>query len=207
MGEILYEWNELAKVGDYLSRGLERAELCSDVRAMIAGYLLASRLKLTEGDNLTASDYLERARRLVENASFPEWTSRFERFQIELWLGQGQLRAAVSWADEMLQSGTLEAQSENEDAKLAVARVLIVKGDVPALERSLALLRRLLAAAEAEGRGGVTVEVLALQALAHWRRGEQVIAMTSLERALRLAEPEGYLRAFVDLGLQMAQLL
>jgi LuxR family transcriptional regulator, maltose regulon positive regulatory protein len=31
--------------------------------------------------------------------------------------------------------------------------------------------------------------------------------MTSLERALRLAEPEGYLRLFVDLGLQMAQLL
>lgn len=207
MGEILYEWNELAKVGDSLSRGLERAELGSDVRAMIAGYLLAGRLKLTEGNNLAASDYLERARPLVENASFPEWTSRLERFQLELWLAQGRLRAAVNWAEKILQSGTLEAQSENEAARLAVARVLIVKGDVPTLERSLALLRSLLTAAEAEGRGSVAVEGLALQALAHWRRGEQVIAMTSLEHALRLAEPEGYLRLFVDLGVLMARLL
>jgi LuxR family maltose regulon positive regulatory protein len=31
--------------------------------------------------------------------------------------------------------------------------------------------------------------------------------MTALERALRLAEPEGYVRAFADLGLPLARLL
>ena len=65
----------------------------------------------------------------------------------------------------------------------------------------LALLERVLQAAEAEGRAGVQIEALALQALAHWRRGERAAAMTSLERALRLAEPEGYVRLFADLGL------
>jgi Response regulator containing a CheY-like receiver domain and an HTH DNA-binding domain len=49
--------------------------------------------------------------------------------------------------------------------------------------------------------------VLALQALAHWQRGETAGALTSLERALRLAEGEGYVRLFADLGLPMAQLL
>jgi LuxR family maltose regulon positive regulatory protein len=207
MGEILYEWNELAKVEDYLSRGLERAELGSDVRAMIAGYLLAGRLKLTKGDKEAAGEYVERARPLVESASFSDWMSRFERLQLESWLAQDQLRTAVNWADEMLRGDTLEAQSETADKQLAIARVLIVKGDMPSLERSLALLRSLLPAAEAEGRTGVTIEGLALQALAHGRRGELAIAMTSLERALRLAEPEGYLRLFVDLGLPMARLL
>jgi LuxR family maltose regulon positive regulatory protein len=71
----------------------------------------------------------------------------------------------------------------------------------------LALLGRLLQAAEAEGRTGVIIAVLALHALADWRRGERVGAMTSLERALRLAEPEGYVRLFADLGLPMARLL
>ena len=207
MGEILYEWNELKEVEDYLSRGLERAELGSDVRAMIAGYLLAARLKLAEGDKAAAGEYLERARPLVENASFSDWTSRFERLQLEFWLAQDQLRAAVNWADERLRSDALETPSEPEEVQLAMARVLIVKGDVPSLQQALSLLRRLLSAAEAEGREGIIVEGLALQALAHWKRGEQTIAMTSLERALRLAEPEGYLRLFVDLGLPIAWLL
>lgn len=99
MGELLYEWNELADASDHLSRGLERAELGGDVRAIIAGYLLAGRLKLTEGDADTATEYLEKARSYVEHAQFAHWISRFERFQLELWLAQDQLRAAVNWAD------------------------------------------------------------------------------------------------------------
>jgi LuxR family maltose regulon positive regulatory protein len=69
------------------------------------------------------------------------------------------------------------------------------------------VLERLLQAAEAEGRTGVMIEALALQALVHRKRGSQADAMTSLERALRLAEPEGYVRLFVDLGLPLARLL
>ena len=74
MGEMLYEWNELAEARDHLSRGLERAELGGDVRALIAGYLIAGRLKLTAGDIEAAAEYLERARPLVEQAPFPDWT-------------------------------------------------------------------------------------------------------------------------------------
>ena len=90
---------------------------------------------------------------------------------------------------------------------MALARVLIVKGDAPARERALALLARLLQAAEAEGRAGIQIEALALQALAHWQGGDRAGAMVPLERALRLAEPEGYVRLFADLGLPMARLL
>ena len=206
-GRDLYEWNELAEAGDHLLAGLERAELGGDVRALIAGYLLAGRLKLTAGDIAAAAEYLERARPLVEKAPFPDWIGRFERLQLEFWLAQDRLRAAVDWADAMLRGDALEGRPESEAAQLAMARVLIVKGDAPSLERALALLERLLPAAEAEGRAGVQIEALALQALAHWRRGERAGALTSLERALRLAEPEGYVRLFADLGLPMARLL
>jgi LuxR family maltose regulon positive regulatory protein len=207
MGEILYEWNELAEARDHLSRGVEYAELGGDLRALIAGYLMLGRLKLTEGDTETAAEYLERARPLVEQAPFPEWIGRFGRLQLEIWLAQNRLRAAVDWADEMLRGGTLERRPESEVTHLTVVRVLIVKRDAPSLERALALLERLMEAAEAEGRAGVQIEALALQALAHRRRGERASALTSLERALRLAEGEGYVRLFADLGLPMTQLL
>jgi LuxR family maltose regulon positive regulatory protein len=207
MGEIRYEWNALAEAGDLLAQGLARAELGGDVRALIAGYLLAGRLKLAEGDTAAAGAYLEQARPLVENARFPDWTSRFERQQLALWLAQDRLRAATRWAEEMLRDGALAGRPESEEAHLAVARVLIVQGHAPALEQALAQLTRLLLVVEVEGRAALTIEALALQALAHWHRGDHARALTALERALRLAEPEGYVRLFADLGLLMARLL
>jgi LuxR family maltose regulon positive regulatory protein len=69
------------------------------------------------------------------------------------------------------------------------------------IERTLALLDPWFGMAEDEGRMGVTIEALALQALAHGKRGDQTHALTELERALRFAEPEGYVRLFVHLGL------
>lgn len=207
MGEILYEWNELEQARDHLTQGLERAELGGDVRAMIAGYLLAGRLKLTAGDLTAAGDCLERARPLVEDAPFPDWTDRFARLQLELWLAQDRLRAAVEWAGELKQGETLEERPESEGMRLAVARVQLTIGDAPAIQRALALLDHSLQTAEAEGRAGLQVEALALQALAYGRRGDLASALTSLERTLRLAEPEGYMRLFADLGLPMIRLL
>ena len=129
MGEILYEWNQVEQAADYVARGLQRAEMGGDVRARIAGYLAAGRLKLSEGDLESALATLDRARPLVEQASFPDWTSRFERLQLDAWLLQGRLREAVHWADEMEQRDPHEERPEREAARLAVARVLIMKRD------------------------------------------------------------------------------
>jgi LuxR family maltose regulon positive regulatory protein len=71
----------------------------------------------------------------------------------------------------------------------------------------MALLGRLLQAAEAGGRTGSVVEILVLQALAHELAGDVPAALVPLERALTLAEPEGYVRIFIDEGPPMASLL
>ncbi len=207
LAELHYERNELTEAWDHLSRGLEHAEVGGDVRALIAGYLIAGRVRLTEGDLSAAENYLERARAHVETAQFAHWLSRFERFQLELWLAQDRLRVAVEWSDKMLLDAAVDERPESEVAQLAMARVLIVQGNSVSMERALALLDHLLRMADDEGRMGITIESLALQALAHWKRGEQTHALTRLERALRLAEPEGYVRLFVDLGLSMGRLI
>ena len=54
---------------------------------------------------------------------------------------------------------------------------------------------------------GSVIEILALLALAHAAQGDIPLALVSLERALTLAEPEGYVRIFVDEGKPMAELL
>ena len=207
LGEILYEWNELAEAREHLARGLERAELGGDVRSLIAGYLLAGRVKLAEDDIAAASEHLERARPLVEQAPFPEWASRFDRSQIDLWLARGELQTATNWADDALCDRSLESRPERELTLLGIARVLIERGDAPSVERARVLLTDLLHRSETEGRGSIVVEALALLALAQWRRADLPGALTAIERALRLAEPEGYARTFVDLGMPITRLL
>jgi LuxR family maltose regulon positive regulatory protein len=206
-GEISYERNRLPEASDFLRRGLELAELGGDVRSLIAGSLLSARLRLTAGELESAADDLERAHLLLEQAPLPEWQERQRRCQLELWLAQDRLRAVAHWADGMAPDGHLMAGEEPGGDGLTFARALIAKGTPADRRRAHAVLRQLADAAAAHGRTGMQIEAFALQALALWGDGDRAGALTSLERALRVAEPEGYARVFADLGLPMARVL
>jgi LuxR family maltose regulon positive regulatory protein len=207
MAEIQYEWNELDLAAELVERGLERSEVGGVAQSLIVGYLIAGRLRLTQGDVSAAADYVELARPHLENVQLHHWIGRFERLQTEVWLTQDKLRTAVNWSDEMMGDGALPQRPQIELAYLAVARVLVYKGDGAALQQALTLLQRLEQTAAREGRAAVQIEALALQALAHQKRGDEPSAMVAIETALRLAEPEGYVRLFLDLGLSMIRLL
>jgi LuxR family maltose regulon positive regulatory protein len=101
---------------------------------------------------------------------------------------------------------------------LTLARVLIAQGSAQSDERTLheamELLMRLRQSAEAGERKGRVIEILMLQALALSQipsggpgQDQTDVALAALESALGLAEPEGYVRTFVDEGEPMARLL
>jgi LuxR family maltose regulon positive regulatory protein len=91
-----------------------------------------------------------------------------------------------------------------EREHLVLARVLLSQ-DKP--DQALRLLERLGEAAKVAGRSGSEIEILTLQALALRERGERERAVRTLTQALTQAEPEGYVRTFVDEGPQIATLL
>jgi LuxR family maltose regulon positive regulatory protein len=186
---------------------MKRVDLGGDVRAIAAGYVISARLSLADGDSAAAGGWLDVARPLLERGTFSDWTSRFERCQIELWLAQGRIGAAVERANQLHRDATLAASPEGEAIDLAAARALIARGDPPSVERAVEIAGRVLDRAVSENRIGVQIEALALRALARWTRGDGPGALTLLEQALTLAEPERYVRLFVDLGSPMARLL
>ena len=59
----------------------------------------------------------------------------------------------------------------------------------------------------ATDHGQPAARVLVLQALTQQMRGAIPAALVLLERALTLAEPEGYVRIFLDEGVPMLALL
>jgi LuxR family maltose regulon positive regulatory protein len=72
---------------------------------------------------------------------------------------------------------------------------------------ALPLLTRLLEAAITMERHGDEIRYLVMIALAQHAVGNTQTALDSLGRTLTLAEPQGYVRLFVDEGLPMAELL
>ncbi|HEY5138583.1 MAG TPA: LuxR C-terminal-related transcriptional regulator, partial [Methylococcales bacterium] len=94
---------------------------------------------------------------------------------------------------------------------ITLAQVLIAQyQNDPAtgsIHEAIDLLERLLQAAQAGRRMGSVIEILIMQSLAHAAQGNFPLARVPLERALALAEPEGYVRLFVDEGEAMQLLI
>jgi LuxR family maltose regulon positive regulatory protein len=91
-----------------------------------------------------------------------------------------------------------------EIEQIARARLLVARGEH---DEALEMLARMREAAEATGKTGNAIEILALEALTLRAQGEKERAVSTLARALALAEPEGYVRTFADEGPPMAALL
>jgi LuxR family maltose regulon positive regulatory protein len=125
-------------------------------------------------------------------------------WRARLCLAQGDLAAAAEWAAGSGLSADDGPSFAGEYLHLTLARVLWAQGRSPEAGR---LLQRLLAAAEGAGRWGRVIEILTVQALVLHQRGEPDLALAALGRALRLAEPEGYVRVFADEGPSLSALL
>jgi LuxR family maltose regulon positive regulatory protein len=121
-----------------------------------------------------------------------------------LLLAWGEAAAAARWTQERGLGPDDEPVYPREPEYLVLARVLLAQ-DRPG--PALALLDRMLAAADAQGRTGSIIEIRALQALAFAAAGEENAAVDALAGALTLGCPQGYVRVFADEGPPMAALL
>src|SRR5205085_2389445 len=111
---------------------------------------------------------------------------------------------AVDWAQRCDLRLDQAVNHNREREYLTLVRVLIRQRQ---LEPARQWLARLLQLAEAQGRTGSVIEIVMLQAEACQASGDRPAATDRLTRALALAEPQGYVRLFVDEGAPMAHLL
>jgi len=131
-------------------------------------------------------------------------------WQARLWLAQNKLEAASQWVEERGFKEGREPEPPHEidffmlNDYVVFARILFAQGK---LEETASLLRHLLGAAEVGGRTTKAIEIQILQALTFQAGGDISRALAALEQAIRLAEPEGFIRIFVDEGPPMARLL
>jgi LuxR family maltose regulon positive regulatory protein len=192
-GEVLREWNRLAEAEAQIRNGLELNERWPVPQAQLSGLTVLARLQITQGDWPGAEESLVRGRRLLKEAQIhPDYRASFETAQVRLWVDQDRRAELATWlhGDETNSGSPLTFRYEARH--ITHARALIGLGHV---EQADDLLRRLRVVAEANGSIGHHIEILALLATI----GQEAQALADLETALRLAEPEGYVRCFVEL--------
>jgi len=111
---------------------------------------------------------------------------------------------AARWSQEH-QPETSEASSFAQEVyEVTRARVFIAQGFY---NEAVDLLNRLGTSAQAAGRNGRLIEIRVLEAIAQKAGGDSKKAVFALEQALLLAEPEGYLRIFLDEGEPIKSLI
>ncbi|MCP4936421.1 MAG: tetratricopeptide repeat protein, partial [bacterium] len=155
-------------------------------------------------DSDVAAQLLEKARDIRSKANRREENGLISGVQVRLWLAQNNLVAAARWVKENADQLDDDLNLLNRGDHLTMARILIAQ-DQP--NAALDHLSRLLDSAEQDGSMGHVIEVLTLMAIVYHAQGQTEEAMTTLKRSLMLAEPEGYMRLFVDEEQTLAKLL
>jgi ATP/maltotriose-dependent transcriptional regulator MalT len=159
-----------------------------------------AQLKEAAGDLETSLALLDEANRVYIQTLVPDLRPIAAR-KARIYLKQERPDKAWAWAAERGLSLTDEVSYLHEFEHLTLARLEIANPLVNTL------LTRLLQAAEAQNRRGSALDILLVQALAYEAQGNHPQALAALERALSLAEPEGYVRIFVDEGEAMRLLI
>jgi LuxR family maltose regulon positive regulatory protein len=209
--EILRERNELARAQVLAS---EAIALCEQSVSVISlplltwGYAVQMRVCLSCGDVDAASTFLQQAEQIGKSLNHQVYLHYHSCFtivdQVRLWLACGDLDRAIHWAEQLEVVPQYLTPFARERQQVARARVLLAQ------DQPRAALQRLESArqrATAGRRWGHVIEMLLLQALAHQKLHEEPQALVALSEAVHLAEPEGYIRSFVEVGTPMAHLL
>ncbi len=203
MADVLLEWNKLPEARQLLLTGLERARLGGRINTRSFGDHVAARLFLALGQPPEAAAALADAEQVLSaHMLYPRAVAEQEAATLALWSRQGKVNDVAAWLRE--HPPEFVGDFQHELGNIVRARALIRTG---AFGEALGLLDRLAEAAENGGRTGRVIEALALRATALGGLGQQDASLASLARALKLAEPEGYVRLFLDEGTPMLSLL
>jgi LuxR family maltose regulon positive regulatory protein len=221
LAEIRREWNDLPAAVELAGRAWELGKQGEIANGLLVGSFAMAHVLQSLGDYPGALAALGRAEEIMSRAGQPSFVAIIHTRRAGIQLDQSRtegnreaLEAAGRWLrdSELLDDGLgldplgekLTVIHRRELPYLVAVRVLLAEGETGG---ALELLAGLAGMAERSGRVRSSIEILVLEALARETQGEREEALAALRRALALAEPEGFVRIFVDEGPELAGLI
>lgn len=205
LAEIAREQNDLAAAERYLMDGMKLSQqggLTDDLRYEL---LFLARLRQSQGDVVAARAAAGQAEAITQTFGIRRLSNISGAQQARIHLMQGTSGWADQWALGYVKFRELEKVEYVQDfEELTLARVYLSNRE---FEKASSLLDPLLDKAVAAGRNRAALEAALLLALLHQAQNQTDPAVEWLEKALKQAEPEGFLRIFLDEGSWLEKLL
>jgi LuxR family maltose regulon positive regulatory protein len=205
LGRLAYERNQLNIADQYIHQCIALSQQWGERDLEAIAYAMLARLEQAGGNSEEALEAVLQAERLAGGHSLsPGRNIQLMSELVRYWLAQGNLEKPTQFIQERALSIKDKIPYQREPEYLLLLRTLLANKDH---EAALALSKSLLKQAEPAGRMGLVIETLVLRALVFQGKKDTEHALAALERALTLAQPEGYVRIFLDEGEAMTRLL
>jgi len=197
MANVYYEWNDLDAASSHLERGMQLAANGEQSDVLLAGFTLLARINAAKQDFAGASTALNRALELAQGSTLPWLIPEAQAYQLTLHVFQDHQQ---SIEQSPLLASDMQGLSDVE--QLAAARALIYLGDH---ERAFLYLDAV--EVTATGKYGVLLKHALLRALAMPSQNTQSVSLRWLSVALKYGKDSEYVRAFLDEGTALRDLL
>jgi len=219
MATVRREWDDLSGAAELAVKAIDLGRRGGLGMNLSAGGAVLSRVRLSQGDCTGALEALDITEEVTRRAGNRQWINVVVAHRAHVLLCLHRLEESAEALAEALRWARTSGLLDNLEgdltphllighgrnrAHLNLARLFLARGERQA---ALGLLARLLPLAQEAGTMNSEVEILALTALARNASGDRAGALEPLRRALTLAEPQGFVRIFVDEGRAMAELI
>jgi LuxR family maltose regulon positive regulatory protein len=194
LGMLHYEGNRLDAAQEAHRLAEETGRTLGVAANMAIAQGLAAPTRYAVGEMDEALIALDKAAEMAGQTGYGD-AGWYRTWAAWLRLRHGDIDGARAWAAEEGLTPDIESDYMNVEAVLTYVRLLMAERR---LAEAGAVLDRLAAFVEARFMRRHRLTVLILQALCAARKGEPDKAEYLLHDALRIAAPEGYVRAFLD---------
>ena len=203
LGNVLYERNFLEEAEKYIRDGLQANEPWGNIMTDAFGLLALTHVLLARGDNARALQIVEKFETRIQGKFRPvEFSEDFRTLRVRVQLASGDLQSASFWADQIHLSEDYHLHQEYY--RVTLARIRLAQGRFADVEEMLAGKPTLNLSGNRITRQ-IESNLLLAAAIAGQNRSPE--ALTLIESCLGLAEPEGYIQVFLDVGEPARELL
>ncbi|MEJ2513470.1 MAG: hypothetical protein P8Y72_17965, partial [Anaerolineales bacterium] len=206
-GELLYEKNDLDGALEALSKTIYIGKSTDKIVNLVRTRQLLAQIYCALEDSEEAALVMGQADELFLQSS-PRYQImhqiEYEYYRIRCLLFQQKIQVALQWANDYKSRRETIKNPWGTLSELVYAQVLLADGRS---DQALPVLKTCENSARSFEAGRWVIQSLVLQALCYQAIDDNKNAMDCLRSAFNLAEPQGYIRTFVDFGLPMQCLL
>ena len=204
LADIAYLRNDLDQAAILLDQGFKCSEHNTNLWPRFYGKIIQVQLILARGDQQAALNWLAELEGLLERVRGAYFEAELADYLVRIRVILGKMEGVRAWVQAKEKTLKMPPEFIKLETAIQLAYIYEALGDLDLAVSLAEQLEKITA-----DLGCLHLQLYSLIPLikAWSKKGNQPVALTYLHKALTLAEPEGYLRVFLDQGKIMFDLL